>query len=61
MKELLVMQWRFDQRQVRAVRLLQHKRFRAAYDLCCVRAAARSIKRPWIVDRDQRLSPDEQK
>jgi poly(A) polymerase len=39
MKELLAMQWRFNQRQgVRAVRLLQHKRFRAAYDFLMLRA-----------------------
>jgi poly(A) polymerase len=39
MKELLAMQWRFSQRQgVRAVRLLQHKRFRAAYDFLMLRA-----------------------
>ena len=38
LKELLAMQWRFTQRQgARAVRLLQHKRFRAAYDFLCGR------------------------
>ena len=39
MKELLAMQWRFDERQgVRAARLLTHKRFRAAYDFLLLRA-----------------------
>jgi poly(A) polymerase len=39
MKELLAMQWRFNQRQgIRAARLLQHKRFRAAYDFMLLRA-----------------------
>ena len=39
MKELLAMQWRFGQRRgARAARLLEHKRFRAAYDFLLLRA-----------------------
>jgi poly(A) polymerase len=63
MKELLVMQWRFDQRQgVRAVRLLQHKRFRAAYDFLVLRARCGEVDQEtvdWWTEIQQ-LPPDEQ-
>ncbi len=63
MKELLVMQWRFDQRQgIRAVRLLQHKRFRAAYDFLVLRARCGEVDQEtvdWWTEIQQ-LPPDEQ-
>jgi poly(A) polymerase len=63
MKELLAMQWRFPQRQgVRAVRLLQHKRFRAAYDFLQLRARCGEVEQE-VVDwwtEIQRRSPEEQ-
>jgi poly(A) polymerase len=63
MKELLGMQWRFDQRQgVRAARLLQHKRFRAAYDFLLLRARCGEVP-PEMVDwwtEIQQLAPAEQ-
>jgi poly(A) polymerase len=44
MKELLNMQWRFGQRHgARALRLLQHKRFRAAYDFLVLRASCGEV------------------
>ncbi len=44
MKELLAMQWRFGQRRgARAARLLEHKRFRAAYDFLLLRAACGEV------------------
>ena len=55
MKELLNMQWRFGQRQgARAARLLQHKRFRAAYDFLVLRASCGEVDRRngRLVDRD---------
>ena len=49
MKELLVMQWRFDQRRgARAARLLQHKRFRAAYDFLLLRAECGEVDRELV-------------
>jgi poly(A) polymerase len=63
MKELLAMQWRFGQRQgSRAARLLQHKRFRAAYDFLLLRARCGEVDREtadWWTEV-QRLSPEEQ-
>jgi poly(A) polymerase len=63
MKELLVMQWRFNQRQgIRAVRLLQHKRFRAAYDFMLLRARCGEVDREtvdWWTEIQQ-LPPEEQ-
>jgi poly(A) polymerase len=63
MKELLAMQWRFDQRQgVRAARLLQHKRFRAAYDFLLLRARCGEVGQE-LVDwwtEIQQLPPVEQ-
>jgi poly(A) polymerase len=50
MKELLNMQWRFGQRHgARAARLLQHKRFRAAYDFLALRASCGEVDQE-IVD-----------
>jgi poly(A) polymerase len=44
MKELLNMQWRFDERHGgRALRLLDHKRFRAAYDFFMLRAGCGEV------------------
>jgi poly(A) polymerase len=46
MKELLSMQWRFDERHGgRAQRLLEHKRFRAAYDFLMLRASCGEVDR----------------
>ncbi len=63
MKELLAMQWRFDQRRgARAARLLQHKRFRAAYDFLVLRAACGEVDREtvdWWTEL-QALPPAEQ-
>jgi poly(A) polymerase len=63
MKELLAMQWRFGQRQGgRAARLLQHKRFRAAYDFLLLRARCGEVDREtadWWTEV-QRLPPEEQ-
>ena len=55
MKELLAMQWRFNERHgIRAARLLQHKRFRAAYDSCMLRARCGEVEQEAVglVDRD---------
>jgi len=44
MKELLNMQWRFAHRHgARAARLLEHKRFRAAYDFLVLRASSGEV------------------
>jgi poly(A) polymerase len=63
MKELLAMQWRFDQRHgIRAARLLQHKRFRAAYDFMLLRARCGEVDQEtvdWWTEIQQ-LPPDEQ-
>jgi len=63
MKELLAMQWRFDERHgVRAARLLQHKRFRAAYDFLLLRARCGEAPQE-LVDwwtEIQRMAPAEQ-
>jgi poly(A) polymerase len=63
MKELLAMQWRFTQRQGgRAARLLQHKRFRAAYDFLLLRASAGEVDQEtvnWWTEL-QALPPEEQ-
>jgi poly(A) polymerase len=63
MKELLAMQWRFTQRQgARAARMLQHKRFRAAYDFLLLRASAGEVDQEtvaWWTDI-QALPPEEQ-
>jgi poly(A) polymerase len=63
MKELLAMQWRFGQRRgARAARLLQHKRFRAAYDFLLLRAACGEVDREtvdWWTEV-QALSPADQ-
>jgi poly(A) polymerase len=63
MKELLNMQWRFGQRHgARAARLLQHKRFRAAYDFLVLRASCGEVDQE-IVDwwtELQSLPPEEQ-
>jgi poly(A) polymerase len=63
MKELLAMQWRFRHRHgIRAVRLLQHKRFRAAYDFLMLRAQCGEVDREtadWWTEI-QFLPPDEQ-
>ncbi len=63
MKELLTMQWRFGERHgARAARLLQHKRFRAAYDFLVLRASCGEVDQE-IVDwwtGIQNLPPEEQ-
>jgi poly(A) polymerase len=63
MKELLAMQWRFTQRQgARAARMLQHKRFRAAYDFLLLRASLGEVDQEtvtWWTDI-QALPPEEQ-
>lgn len=63
MKELLNMQWRFGQRQgARAARLLQHKRFRAAYDFLVLRASCGEVDQEtvdWWTEI-QSLPPEEQ-
>jgi poly(A) polymerase len=63
MKELLAMQWRFTQRQgARAARMLEHKRFRAAYDFLLLRASVGEVDPEtvaWWTDI-QALPPEEQ-
>jgi poly(A) polymerase len=64
MKDILVMQQRFvNRRGARAYRLLQHKRFRAAYDFLLLRAncgeADRELADWWT--QVQELSADEQR
>jgi poly(A) polymerase len=63
MKELLNMQWRFGERQgARAARLLQHKRFRAAYDFLVLRASGGEVDKEtvdWWTDL-QSLPAEEQ-
>jgi len=63
MKELLTMQWRFGDRQgARAARLLQHKRFRAAYDFLVLRASCGEVDKEtvdWWTGL-QNLPPEEQ-
>jgi poly(A) polymerase len=62
MKELLNMQWRFSQRQgSRAARLLEHKRFRAAYDFLLLRSTCGEVDQEtvqWWTDV-QTLPPEE--
>jgi poly(A) polymerase len=57
------MQWRFGQRHgARAGRLLQHKRFRAAYDFLVLRSSCGEVDREtvdWWTDI-QNLPPEEQ-
>ena len=57
------MQWRFGQRHgARAARLLQHKRFRAAYDFLVLRASCGEVDQQ-IVDwwtELQSMPPEEQ-
>jgi poly(A) polymerase len=63
MKELLNMQWRFGQRQgARAARLLQHKRFRAAYDFLVLRASCGEVDQETVAwwTELQGLPPEEQ-
>ena len=63
MKELLNMQWRFGQQHgARAARLLQHKRFRAAYDFLVLRASCGEVEQrtvDWWTEL-QSLPPEEQ-
>jgi poly(A) polymerase len=63
MKELLNMQWRFSETQGgRAARLLQHKRFRAAYDFLVLRASCGEVDQAtvdWWTDV-QSMPPEEQ-
>jgi poly(A) polymerase len=63
MKELLNMQWRFAERHgARAARLLQHKRFRAAYDFLVLRASCGEVDQEtvdWWTEI-QNLPPEEQ-
>jgi len=63
MKELLAMQWRFANHQgVRAARLLEHKRFRAAYDFLVLRSRCGEIDpatAAWWTEV-QELSPADQ-
>jgi poly(A) polymerase len=63
MKELLNMQWRFAERHGgRALRLLEHKRFRAAYDFLMLRASCGEVDREtaaWWTDIQ--TMPDEER
>jgi poly(A) polymerase len=63
MKELLNMQWRFGQQHgARAARMLQHKRFRAAYDFLVLRGACGEVDQAtvdWWTEL-QTLPPEEQ-
>jgi len=62
MKELLNMQWRFAQKGARAARLLQHKRFRAAYDFLALRASCGEVEQAtvdWWTEL-QSMPPEEQ-
>jgi poly(A) polymerase len=63
MKELLAMQWRFSNPHgIRAARLLQHKRFRAAYDFLLLRSRCGEVD-PATADwwtEVQELSPADQ-
>ena len=57
------MQWRFNQRRgSRAARLLQHKRFRAAYDFLLLRARCGEVDREMVEwwTEIQALPPEEQ-
>lgn len=64
MKDILVMQRRFlNRRGARAARLLQHKRFRAAYDFLLLRSRLGEVD-PQLADwwtEVQRCSPEEQR
>lgn len=64
MKEILVLQQRFrNRRGARAARLLQHKRFRAAYDFLLLRCECGQVDRElcdWWT-QVQQLSPSEQR
>jgi poly(A) polymerase len=64
MREILLMQRRFKQRRgARAARVLQHTRFRAAYDFLMLRGEAGDVDDElckWWTDV-QRLSPSEQR
>src|SRR5687767_6653356 len=63
MKELMTMQWRFGETQgARAARLLQHKRFRAAYDFLVLRGSCGEVEKAtvdWWTNL-QNLPPEEQ-
>jgi poly(A) polymerase len=63
MKELMNMQWRFGEKHGgRAARLLQHKRFRAAYDFLVLRASGGEVDKEtvdWWTEL-QTLPPEEQ-
>jgi poly(A) polymerase len=63
MKELLTMQWRFAHMHgTRAARLLEHKRFRAAYDFLLLRSRCGEVEQAtadWWTEI-QTLSPDDQ-
>ena len=65
MREMLAMQWRFLHRQgVRAVRLLQHKRFRAAYDFMLLRARCGEVEAEvadWWTEVQTLAPPEQQK
>ena len=64
MKDMLVMQRRFENRRgIRALRLLEHKRFRAAYDFLLLRARCGEVEQEladWWTDV-QTLSAGEQR
>jgi poly(A) polymerase len=63
MKELLSMQWRFGQQNgARALRLLQHKRFRAAYDFLVLRGSCGEVPQETVAwwTEIQNLPPEEQ-
>jgi poly(A) polymerase len=64
MKDMLVMQRRFENRRgIRALRLLEHKRFRAAYDFLLLRARCGEVEQDladWWTDV-QTLSAGEQR
>ena len=65
MKEMLVMQWRFENRRgIRALRLLEHKRFRAAYDFLLLRACSGEVTQEsadWWTEVQTLSSADQRK
>ncbi|HEX6998539.1 MAG TPA: polynucleotide adenylyltransferase PcnB [Gammaproteobacteria bacterium] len=64
MKELLALQWRFEERRgARAARFLAHKRFRAAYDFLLLRARCGEVDQSlaeWWTEV-QHMTPEEQR
>jgi poly(A) polymerase len=60
MKEILLMQRRFNQRRgARAARLLEHKRFRAAFDFMLLRASAGEVDQATVDWWQARQDPNQ--